>query len=70
MTQTKAAFLDHSTRTNYGAAGRLMADWAMVQTRNNVNALVMGPDEVTPTGPLKQSIFDRLNQFGNTNKFI
>lgn len=70
VTQTPAAFLDHSTRTNYGAAGRLMADWAMVKTGNKVNALVMGPDEVTPTGPLKQSIFDRLNQFGTGNSFI
>ncbi len=70
VTQSPAAFLDHSTRTNYGEAGRLMADWAMVQSGNKVNALVLGPDEVTPTGPLKQSIFDRLNQFGNTNSFI
>ena len=70
VTQTPAGFLDHSTRTNYGEAGRLMADWAMVETRNNVNALIMGPDEVTPTGPLKKSIFDRLNQFGGNNKFI
>ncbi|MCZ6604584.1 MAG: sugar ABC transporter substrate-binding protein [Alphaproteobacteria bacterium] len=70
VTQTPAAFLDHSTRTNYGAAGRLIADWAIAATRGNVNALIMGPDEVTPTGPLKQSIFDRLNQLGSGNKFI
>ncbi len=69
VTQSPAPFLDHSTRTNYGAAGRLMADWAMVDTGNKVNALVLGPDEVTPTGPLKQSIFDRLDQSGTSNKF-
>lgn len=69
VTQTPAAFLDHSTRTNYGEAGRLMADWAMLDTNGRVNALIMGPDEVTPTGPLKQSIFDRLRQFGQ-NTFV
>ena len=35
-----------------------MAAWAIAKTDGKVNALVLGPEEMTPTGPLKKAVLD------------
>ena len=59
-TQQTPEFMDGAANTDYVTVGQIMAAWAMVQTDGKVNALVMGPDEITPTAPLRDAI---LNYF-------
>ena len=49
-----------SANTDYVTVGKIIAAWAMVQTDGKVNALVLGPDEITPTAPLRDAIIDYL----------
>ena len=42
--------------------GKLMAAWTIAKTGGKVNALVMGPDEITPTTPLKTAVLDYFKQ--------
>jgi ribose transport system substrate-binding protein len=39
-----------------------MAAWAIAKTDGKVNALVMGPEEITPTGPLKKAVLDYFKE--------
>ncbi len=55
-TQQIPDFLDSAANTDYVTVGQIMAAWAIVQTGGKVNALVLGPDEITPTAPLRDSI--------------
>lgn len=59
-TQTTPDFLDGAANTDYVTVGKIIAAWAMVQTGGKVNALVLGPDEITPTAPLRDAILDYL----------
>ncbi|MEM6460281.1 MAG: sugar ABC transporter substrate-binding protein [Pseudomonadota bacterium] len=59
-TQQIPDFLDSAANTDYVTVGEIMAAWAIVQTEGKVNAVVLGPDEITPTAPLRDAI---LNYF-------
>jgi ribose transport system substrate-binding protein len=58
FTQKAPDFLDGSAKTDYVTVGKLIAAWAIAKTDGKVNAVVLGPDEITPTGPLKKAILD------------
>ncbi len=59
-TQVTPDFMDGAANTDYVTVGKIMAAWAMVQTDGKVNALVLGPDEITPTAPLRDAILGYL----------
>jgi len=59
-TQTVPDFMDGAANTDYVTVGEIIAAWAMVQTDGQVNALVLGPDEITPTAPLRDAIIGYL----------
>ena len=59
-TQTTPDFMDGAANTDYVTIGKIIAAWAIVQTDGNVNALVLGPDEITPTAPLRDAIVGYL----------
>jgi ribose transport system substrate-binding protein len=57
-TQKAPDFLDGSGNTDYVTVGQIIAAWTIVKTGGKVNAVVLGPDEITPTTPLKTAILD------------
>lgn len=59
-TQPTPDFMDGAANTDYVTVGHIIAAWAMVQTEGKVNALVLGPDEITPTAPLRDAIIGYL----------
>lgn len=59
-TQTTPDFLDGAANTDYVTVGKIIAAWSIVQTGGKVNALVLGPDEITPTAPLRDAILNYL----------
>ncbi len=59
-TQKVPDFMDGAANTDYVTVGRIIAAWAMVKTGGKVNALVLGPDEITPTAPLRDAIIGYL----------
>ena len=59
-TQEIPDFMDGAANTDYVTVGEIMAAWTIVQTEGQVNALVLGPDEVTPTGPLRDAVLGYL----------
>lgn len=59
-TQPTPEFMDAAGNVDYVTFGKIMAAWAMVQTEGQVNALVLGPDEITPTAPLRDAILGYL----------
>lgn len=61
-TQPIPDFLDGSARTDYVTIGNIIAAWTIAQTEGKVNAVVLGPDEITPTAPLKNAIMDYLKE--------
>ncbi|MEM7566764.1 MAG: sugar ABC transporter substrate-binding protein, partial [Pseudomonadota bacterium] len=61
-TQEAPDFLDGAANTDYVTVGNIIAAWAMVQTEGQVNALVLGPDEITPTAPLRDAIIGYLEE--------
>jgi len=59
-TQTTPDFMDGAANTDYVTVGEIIAAWTMVRTGGKVNAVVLGPDEITPTGPLRDAILGYL----------
>ncbi|MFK7891188.1 MAG: sugar ABC transporter substrate-binding protein [Granulosicoccus sp.] len=59
-TQKIPEFLDSAANTDYVTVGQIIAAWTIVQTEGKVNALVLGPDEITPTAPLRDAIIGYL----------
>ncbi|MHB1104373.1 MAG: sugar ABC transporter substrate-binding protein [Devosia sp.] len=59
-TQQIPDFLDSAANTDYVTVGQIIAAWAIVKTGGKVNALVLGPDEITPTAPLRDAIITYL----------
>ena len=59
-TQGAPDWMDGAANTDYVTVGEIIAAWTMVQTGGQVNALVLGPDEITPTAPLRDSILNYL----------
>jgi ribose transport system substrate-binding protein len=55
-TQKIPDFLDSAANTDYVTVGQIMAAWAIVKSGGKVNAIVTGPDEITPTAPLRDAI--------------
>jgi ribose transport system substrate-binding protein len=62
FTQKAPDFLDGSAKTDYVTVGKLIAAWAIAKTDGKVDAVVLGPDEITPTGPLKKAILDYFKE--------
>jgi len=61
-TQEVPDFMDGAANTDYVTVGNIIAAWAMVKTGGKVNALVLGPDEITPTAPLRDAIIGYLTE--------
>jgi ribose transport system substrate-binding protein len=61
-TQKPAPFLDGSANTDYVTVGKLIAAWTIAKTGGKVNAVIEGPDEISPTTPLKNAIFDYFKE--------
>jgi len=59
-TQPTPDFMDGAANTDYVTIGQIIAAWTIVQTEGKVNALVLGPDEITPTAPLRDAILGYL----------
>ncbi|MEM0906328.1 MAG: sugar ABC transporter substrate-binding protein [Pseudomonadota bacterium] len=55
-TQTVPEYMSGAANTDYVTVGKILAAWAITQTEGNVNAIVLGPNEITPTGPLRDAI--------------
>ena len=60
VTQTKNDLVDGNFSMNYTRAGQIMAAWAMEKTDGKVNAVIIGSDEILPTGPFVKAIQDYL----------
>ncbi|MGI9486146.1 MAG: hypothetical protein ACR2RF_09780, partial [Geminicoccaceae bacterium] len=54
-TQETPDFMDGAANTDYVTIGKIIAAWTIVRTEGKVNALVLGPDEITPTAPLRDA---------------
>lgn len=61
-TQTVPDFMDGAANTDYVTIGEIIAAWAIVQTEGKVNALVLGPDEITPTAPIRDALIGYLEE--------
>jgi len=61
-TQPTPDFMDGAANTDYVTIGEIIAAWTIVQTGGKVNALVLGPDEITPTAPLRDAILGYLEE--------
>ncbi|MEM8728443.1 MAG: sugar ABC transporter substrate-binding protein [Pseudomonadota bacterium] len=61
-TQGAPDFMDGAANTDYVTIGKIIAAWTIVQTEGKVNALVLGPDEITPTAPLRDAILSYLEE--------
>lgn len=61
-TQQIPDFLDSAANTDYVTVGKIIAAWAIAKTDGKVNALVLGPDEITPTAPLRDAIINYLKE--------
>jgi ribose transport system substrate-binding protein len=59
-TQQTPDFMDGAANTDYVTIGEIIAAWAIAQTDGQVNALVLGPDEITPAAPLRDAIIGYL----------
>ena len=55
-TQKAPDIIDGAANTDYVTVGRIMAAWAIAKTGGKVDAVVLGPDEITPTPPLREAI--------------
>jgi ribose transport system substrate-binding protein len=62
FTQKAPDILDGNGHTDYVTVGKLIAAWTIAKTEGHVNAVVFGPDEITPTIPLKTAILDYFKQ--------
>ena len=56
VTQEPDPMLDGSFAMDYTRAGRIMAAWSIVQTEGNVDAVIIGSDEIIPTAPFVEAI--------------
>lgn len=61
-TQAVPDYMDGAANTDYVTVGKIIAAWAIQKTGGKVNALVLGPDEITPTAPLRDAITDYLDE--------
>jgi ribose transport system substrate-binding protein len=60
VTQKTPSTIDASAKTNYSEAGRVLAAWAYKQTGGKPDVVIIGSDEILPTGPFVKSIQDTL----------
>lgn len=61
-TQEVPDFMDGAANTDYVTVGNIIAAWAIAQSDGNVNAVILGPDEITPTAPLRDAIMGYLDE--------
>ncbi|KJZ18522.1 sugar ABC transporter substrate-binding protein [Loktanella sp. S4079] len=62
-TQEQADFVDASARVPFSSVGEILAAWAYVETEGAPNVLIIGSDDVLPTGPFVESIQDQLSTY-------
>jgi len=62
-TQEQAEFVDASAKVPFSTVGEILAAWAFVETKGAPNVLIIGSDDVLPTGPYVQSIQDKLSEY-------
>lgn len=62
VTQAKNDLVDGNFSMNYTRAGQIMAAWAIEKTGGKVNAVIIGSDEILPTGPFVKAIQDYLTE--------
>lgn len=62
VTQAKNDLVDGNFAMNYTRAGQLMAAWAIEKTDGKVNAVIIGSDEILPTGPFVKAVQDYLTE--------
>jgi ribose transport system substrate-binding protein len=54
---------DGNAKIPYRQAGEILAAWAYVETKGAPNVLIIGSDDVLPTGPFVESIQAKLKEF-------
>ncbi|MEO1226573.1 MAG: substrate-binding domain-containing protein [Pseudomonadota bacterium] len=62
VTQEPDSQLDGAFAMNYTRAGQIMAAWAMLQTDGEVNAVIIGSDEIMPTSAFVNAIETYLDE--------
>ncbi|WP_106743545.1 sugar ABC transporter substrate-binding protein [Yoonia maritima] len=62
-TQEQADFVDASAKVPFSTVGEIMAAWAFVETDGKPNVLIIGSDDVLPTGPFVESIQSQLSAY-------
>lgn len=61
--QEQADFVDGSAKVDFRGAGELLAAWAFVETEGKPNVLIIGSDDVLPTGPFVEQIQKSLSEY-------
>jgi ribose transport system substrate-binding protein len=52
--------IDGTVPLSFNTVGRILANWAIVQTQGKANILIIGSDEIVPTAPFVSGIRDEL----------
>lgn len=52
--------IDGVVPLSFNTVGRILANWAIVQTQGKANVLIIGSDEIVPTAPFVSGIRDEL----------
>lgn len=52
--------IDGVVPLSFNTVGRILANWAIVQTQGKANVLIIGSDEIVPTAPFVAGIRDEL----------
>lgn len=52
--------IDGTVPLSFNTVGRILANWAIVQTQGKANILIIGSDEIVPTAPFVAGIRDEL----------
>lgn len=68
-TQEPDPSVDLAMRVAYHEVGALLANWTIAQTDGNVNALILGSDEIVPTPAFVKGITDVLDACGEGCKY-
>lgn len=61
--------VDANLAADYTASGKLLADWAILKTNGDVNAIVVVADEITSTGSMKTSIEKEFKTYAPDAKY-
>ena len=68
-TQVADPSVELSMQVPYNEVGAVLANWVIAKTGGNVNALILGSDEIVPTPPFVKGITDVLDACGDGCKY-